>query len=221
VGYNGLFLRALYAAGIKGYYDGLAIHFYSLTLASIRSFRSVQVASGDTSPLWLDEFGWSNCYPRLRIQEEQACVTSQIQALNITSMYHALRSTGYIAAMALFELQDGGHESFGVLSARGMRKPAFAALANVLASLAGAPPRVTLSLSRRAGYVLASGSGPVGDYMQLEAFQGNVPRYRAVFTLDRFNRYSIALPSVLGTSGLTVRIFQEWTGPGKDARKSI
>ena len=30
VGSNGLFLRALYAAGIKGYYDGLAVHFYNL-----------------------------------------------------------------------------------------------------------------------------------------------------------------------------------------------
>ena len=29
VGYNGVFLRALYAAGIKGYYDGLAVHFYT------------------------------------------------------------------------------------------------------------------------------------------------------------------------------------------------
>ena len=32
VGSNGVFLRALYAAGIKGYYDGLAVHFYNLTL---------------------------------------------------------------------------------------------------------------------------------------------------------------------------------------------
>ena len=30
VGSNGVFLRALYAAGIKGYYDGLAVHFYTL-----------------------------------------------------------------------------------------------------------------------------------------------------------------------------------------------
>jgi polysaccharide biosynthesis protein PslG len=221
VGYNGLFLRALYAAGIKGYYDGLAVHFYSLTLASIRSFRSVELAHGDSTPLWLDEFGWSSCYPRLRVQEEQACVTSQVQALNITSLYHALSGTGYIAAVALYQMQDGGSESFGVLSARGVRKPAFAALRNVLTSPAGSPPPVTLSLSRRAGYVLASGSGPVGDYMHLEVLRGNVPRFRAIFTLNRFNRYSIKLPSALGTSGLTVRVFQNWMGPGRDAQKRI
>ena len=41
VGSNGVFLRALYAAGIKGYYDGLSVHFYTLTLASLRSIHEV------------------------------------------------------------------------------------------------------------------------------------------------------------------------------------
>src|SRR3989449_10803563 len=80
VGSNGKFLRALYAAGIKGYYDGLAVHFYTLTLAALRATHTVQLASGDTTPMWLDEFGWSSCWPRYRIQQEQACVTRQIQA---------------------------------------------------------------------------------------------------------------------------------------------
>ena len=80
VGANGVFLKALYAAGIKGYYDGLAVHYYTLTLASLRSIHEVQVANGDTKPLWLNEFGWSSCWPRYRIQQEQACVTPQTQA---------------------------------------------------------------------------------------------------------------------------------------------
>ena len=54
--------------------------------------------------------------------------------------------------------------------------------------------------------------------MQLEAFQGGVLRYRALFTLDRFNRYSIALPSALGTSGLQVRVYQYWAGPSRRTR---
>ena len=58
------FLRALYAAGIKGYYDALAVHFYNLTLGSLRSIHEVQLANGDTTPLWLDEFGWSSCWPQ-------------------------------------------------------------------------------------------------------------------------------------------------------------
>ena len=58
VGTNGVFLRLLYQAGIKGYYDGLSIHFYTLTLAAHPQFRAVQLSNGDSTPLWLDEFGW-------------------------------------------------------------------------------------------------------------------------------------------------------------------
>ncbi len=50
VGSNGAFLRALYAAGIKGYYNGLSVHFYNLTLASVRSIHEVQLANGDNTP---------------------------------------------------------------------------------------------------------------------------------------------------------------------------
>jgi hypothetical protein len=74
---------------------------------------------------------------------------------------------------------------------------------------------------RATGRVIASGSGPVGDFMQLEVFRGRVLRYRAVFTLDRFNRYSIALPRVLGTHGLRIRVYQYWTGVSHAAQKGI
>jgi hypothetical protein len=221
VGSNGVFLRALYAAGIKGYYDGLAVHFYNLTLGSLRAIHETQLANGDDAPLWLDEFGWASCWPRQKTQQEQACVTPKIQAANITNMFRSLARTPYVAAAVLYGLQDGGREDFGVLNAQGARKPAFAALAQVLASPFGAPSPVTLSLRRRGGAVLASGSGPVGDFMQLEALQGSVPRYRALFTLDRFNRYSIPLPRVLGTHGLTVRVYQYWQGSAADTQRNI
>ncbi|MFI4993901.1 MAG: cellulase family glycosylhydrolase [Solirubrobacterales bacterium] len=221
VGANGVFLRALYAAGIKGYYDGLAVHFYTLTLASLRSIHEVQLTSEDTKPLWLDEFGWSSCWPRYRVQQEQACVTPQVQARDIADIFRALGRTAYVAAAVLYKLQGSISENFGVLNAAGNRKPAFAALSGVLASPFGHVSPVTMSLRRRSGRVLASGSGPVGDYMELEAFQGSVLRYRVLFTLDRFNAYSIALPRVLGTSGLRVRVYQYWAGPGKAARSGI
>jgi polysaccharide biosynthesis protein PslG len=221
VGANGVFLRALYAAGIKGYYDGLAVHFYTLTLASLRSIREVQLANGDTKPLWLDEFGWSSCWPRYRIQQEQACVTPKVQAANITNVFRSLARTPYIAAEVLYQLRGSVSENFGVLNANETRKPAFAALSEVLASPFGPVSPVTLSLRRRGGRVLASGSGPVGDYMELEAFHGSLLRYRALFTLNRFNRYSIALPSVLGTGGLRVRVYQYWAGRDRAAQRSI
>jgi hypothetical protein len=221
VGSNGVFLRALYGAGIKGYYDGLAVHYYNLTLASVRAIREAQLANGDTKPLWLDEFGWSSCYPRKRMQAEQACVTEQVQATNLTNTFRALARTPYIAAVVNYTLRDSPSEDFGVVSERGAHKRAFAALAGEFASPFGPVSRVTLSLRRRGGRVLASGSGPVGDYMELEAFRSGALRYRALFVLDRFNRYSIALPRVLGASGLRVRVYQYWAGLGEAAHRRI
>ena len=221
VGANGVFLKALYAAGIKGYYDGLAVHYYTLTLASLRSIREVQAANGDTTPLWLTEFGWSSCWPRYRLQQEQACVTPQTQALNITNTFRSLARTPYIAAEVLYQLQGSTSENFGVLNANGTHKPAFAALSRAFVSPFGPVSPVTLSLRRSGSRVIASGSGPVGDYMELEAFRGSALRYRALFVLNRFNRYSIKLPSVLGTSGLWVRVYQYWAGLGRAAQRTI
>ena len=126
-----------------------------------------------------------------------------------------------MAAEIAYELQDSGEDQFGLLTTRGARKPAFGALAKILAWPFGAPSPVTLSLRRRAGQVVASGSGPIGDYMQLEAFEGGLLRYRALFTLDRLDRYSIALPRVLGAHGLRVRVYQYWAGLSRAAQTSI
>jgi hypothetical protein len=187
----------------------------------LRSIHEVQLANGDTKPLWLNEFGWSSCWPRYRVQQEQACVTAQAQALNITNTFHSLARTPYVAAEVLYQLQGSTSENFGALNADGTHKPAFAALSKVFSSPFGRVSPVTLSLRRRGGRVLAGGSGPVGDYMGLEAFQGSVLRYRALFVLNRFNRYSIALPSALGSSGLRVRVYQYWAGLSSSAQRSI
>jgi hypothetical protein len=221
VGANGVFLRALYAAGIKGYYDGLAVHFYTLGLASLRAFREVQVANADTKPLWLDEFGWTSCYPRHKVQEEQPCVTPGVQGRNLADLIRSLPRAPYVAAQVMYNLQDFGQSKFGVLSASGRHKAAYGPLSQALASPIGRVHPITLALRRRGNSIVASGSGPVGDYLQLEAFAGSVLRYRATFTLDRFNRYSLTLPAVLGTRGLQVRVFQPWAGLQSAAQRGI
>jgi len=121
----------------------------------------------------------------------------------------------------LYEMQGSTRENFGVLNEHGARKPAFAALSRVLTSPFGPVSPVTLALRRSGNQVVTSGSGPVGDIMRMEAFQGATLRFRASFTLNRFNRYTLALPSVLGTHGLRVRVYQQWLGPSRDAQKSI
>lgn len=220
-GSNGLFLKALYADGIKGYYDGLSVHYYNLTLASVRSIHEVQLANGDDRPIWLDEFGWTSCWPRARVQQEQGCVTPAVQAQNIVNTYRELARTPYVAAAVVYKLQDSPQENFGVLSSSGTHKPAFAALAESIAAPFGPVTPVSLSLRSHDGHAIASGSGPVGDYMELEVLVGGVLRYRALFTLDRFNRFSLTLPALLGTHGLQVRVFQYWQGAGTAAQRSL
>jgi hypothetical protein len=221
VGSNGAFLKALYADGIKGYYDGLSVHFYNLVLASLRYLHEVQLANGDTTPLWLNEFGWSSCWPRRRIQQEQGCVTKQVQATNLRNVFRSLARTPWVAAEIVYSLQGTRSEDFGVLTETGAHKPSFGTLRGVFRSPFGSPSPVTVHLSRRGDQVVAGGSGPVGDYLQMEAFKGGRAVYRAQFTLDRFNRYAIALPPVLGTRGLRVSVFQYWTGTAKAAGASI
>jgi hypothetical protein len=222
VGSNGVFLRALYAAGIKGYYDGLAVHFYTLTLAALREMREAQSASGDSAPLWLDEFGWSSCWPGYKIQQEQACVTRQVQAQNLGSVVRSVARLPYVAAIVVYKLQGSGSEDFGVLNSSGSSKPGFGALASALARpLPTKTAPVTVRLGRSASGLLVRGSAPPGDYMRLEVFQGSLLRMWAVFTLDRFNRYSLRLPAVLGTRGLRVRVYQYFGGPGRAAQRSI
>ena len=222
VGSNGAFLRALYAAGIKGYYDGLAVHFYNLVLGSLRAIHAVQVANGDVKPLWLDEFGWTSCWPRQRTQQEQGCVTAQTQGANLANVVRSLARTPYVASEVVYKLQGSLREDFGVLNENGSRKVSFAPLAQALAApTIGKLSPVIVSLRASHGRVIATGSGPAGDYMGLEAFQGASLRYRALFILDRFNRYTLKLPKALGTHGLRVRVFQYWAGVSHGAQRSI
>ncbi len=209
----------MYQAGAKGYYDGLSVHFYHLTLASIRSIHEVQVENGDQTPLWLNEFGFSSCWPHQKIEQEQACVTTALQARDLSSIIRSLARVPYVAAAIVYKLQNSDGEEFGVLTDGGSRKPSFAALAGAFASPLGSPGSVVLKLRRSGRRIIASGTAPPGDFMRLQVTEGGVLRYYVLFTLDRFNRYSVRLPAQLGTHGLTVSVYQFWAGPASAARR--
>src|SRR5262249_23290385 len=140
---------------------------------------------------------------------------------NLRDSIREMARAPYLAAAMVYKLQDSRNEEFGSVTTAGGRKPAFRALSEAFDRPLGAFSHLTLHLSRKGGHVVASGSAPVGDFMQLEVFQGKRLRYRALFTQDRFNRYSIPLPSLLGTHGLRVRVFQYWTGVSRAATQRI
>jgi endo-1,4-beta-mannosidase len=206
VGANGAFLEALYDAGMKGHYDGLAIHYYDLTLASIRAIRAVQRKHGDRAPLWLTEFGWTSCWPERRSEANHACVTSRQQARNYDDIFRALDGTRYLRAAVVYNLRDTRNAHFGILGTDGARKPAFSALRRVFSSAPGRPRAVTAAV--RNGRL--TGRAPVGDVVLAQGFRGTQFVYNAVLAPDRFGRFSLRLPSELRGTRLVVG--QEWTG---------
>ncbi len=141
---------------------------------ALRSIHEVQLANGDTTPLWLDEFGWSSCWP----QRKHRAGTGLRDAADPGAATWRTRSARWRAAptwrrRSPTSCRTPRAEDFGVLTRRAAR-----ASRRSRRSRARWPPRsgsispVTLRLRRSGASVVASGSAPVGDYMQLEAFQG-------------------------------------------------
>lgn len=219
VGGNGRFLASLYAEGIKGFLNGLSVHFYTLTIAALRNTRAVELRYGDPAPIWLDEFGWPSCWPQRKVEAEQPCVTEKVQAENLEALIHELARLPYVHAAVFYKLTDSPGQAFGVLRENGVPKPSFAGVRRAFAD-PGAPVRpIALRLRRRGRRLVATGSGPVGDYFVLEASLRGRLRYRAVFTLNRFNRYRVPLPAALGTTDLLVRVRQYQPGLTKPAER--
>lgn len=138
------FLKALYQDGIQGSYDAIAIHPYSQPAspdaappggnlrwefsAGVAAIHSLQVSSGDPTPIWVTEFGWST-----------VTNTPQEQASYVTQGYHILAGMSYVKAGVVYELHDdigGGAQDaeahYGLLNADYSPKPAYAAFASVM-----------------------------------------------------------------------------------------
>jgi hypothetical protein len=145
------FLRTLYADGIKGYYDGFSLHPYGIELSAqkLNGFRSVQSSAGDSSPLWITEFGaptstgggWR--------------VTEPGQATAIKQYVSVLDGLPYVRGMTLYSLRDTSTDksdfiaNFGVLHFDFSPKPGYAALAAALRGSSNAAPKVSCRTLRR------------------------------------------------------------------------
>jgi hypothetical protein len=214
VGTNGAWLTAMYKAGIKGFYDGLAVHFYDIPLYGLRNTRSVQRKFGDRTPLWLTEFGWSSCYrkggPAYLL--EHACLTEQGQATAVADVFRAVGRTSWVKAAILYGLHDESSAyRFGVVDLREKAKPVFARLRTLLRSTPGAFPKPTLRLRVSGGRLVASGKASITDIYELKVRHGAV-RGTFVLRTDRFGAYRLVAPKALGTSGVQASIRATWSG---------
>jgi polysaccharide biosynthesis protein PslG len=164
------FLDALYANGIKGYYDGISVHPYSPGIAPSASYPSDvshafrdglnwvhqgQLAAGDSTPLWITEFGWSTC------TGNGACVSESQQASYTIEALSVLQEMPWVKGAVLYNLREKGsnpysqEDKWGITTPDWSPKPAYAALKSALTggTLPPAPPPAT-------GNGAGSGSDP-------------------------------------------------------------
>lgn len=124
------FLGALYNDGVRGFYDGIAVHpYYQPTFAGLKAFRAYELNHGDSSSLWVTEVGWSSAE------------YSQVgQARRVASALKQLASLPYVAAVEIYDMRDtrgrSNHEDhFGLLNFDMRPKPAWDTFATTLATL--------------------------------------------------------------------------------------
>lgn len=203
VGANGEFLKALYRDGVKGSYDGVAVDFYDLVLASLRAIHQVQLANHDRTPLWLEEFGWTSCSsPRSLAEEYFACVSPQQQAQNLDDIFRGLQLAPWVEGATVFTLRDNSSLHFGISDAQGNPKPAFAMLASDWHGAIAAPRRLTLRVAGHGRGATLRGTGPVGDVVELtvkpQRHRGRA--YHANLRLTVNGTFAWRLPKGVGRS---------------------
>jgi hypothetical protein len=215
VGGNGKWLQALYNAGLKGSYDGLAVHFYDLPLSALTVTRAVQKRNGDRKPLWLSEFGFTSCYSKggAAFKIDHACNTRKGQAQNLTDTLRKVASVSWIKSAIVYMINDQSDAyQFGLLTAGGDPKPAFAAVRDVFAGKSVRVTKPKMSLRARGGRVTVKGTASQTETFKLRVWRSGRLVFRASLRTDRFGAYRLVLPASIGTSQLRVRLAGAWTG---------
>jgi hypothetical protein len=215
VGANGKWLQALYDQGVKGSYDALSVHFYDVPLSALDTTRAVQRKNHDRKPLWLAEFGFTSCYskggPAFKI--DHACNTRAGQAHNLVDTLREIQKVSWVKAAIVYMINDQSDAyQFGLLTARGAKKPAYAAVRDVFAGKRRAVTRPTMRLTARSGRVTVKGSATQTEFFTLRVWLHGRLAYRASLRTDRFGTYKVTLPKAFGTSGLRARLSGGWTG---------
>jgi hypothetical protein len=125
------FLSQLYADGVKGYYDGIAVHpYYQPNLTGLKAFRAYELSQGVQAPLWVTEVGWSS-----------SVYGGQTQAADISSALTQLAALPYVAAAEVYDMRDGGtdptdaEDHFGLFDVNLDPKPAWSTFVSTLAKL--------------------------------------------------------------------------------------
>ncbi len=161
------FLKALYAEGIRGNYDGISVHPYNEWRApgaphdityykydyvqGMQAVHAAMIAGGDNTPVWITEMGWTNC----TVGGDRWCVTADQQASYLASAAKMAATWTWVRAFIAYNLRDKGtdvsytEDNFGLVRRDYTPKPALAALGTAFRSIAAAAaaPTVTTAAS--------------------------------------------------------------------------
>jgi hypothetical protein len=178
------FLDELYARGIQGSYDGISIHPYNewrdpydrwqpqwkkyTFLPGMEWVREGQLAAGDSTPLWITEFGWVTC------AGHSWCVSENQQADYLVGALRILNSLDYVSAATAYELRDESTDrsdfegNWGLVRRDFSEKPSFAAVRDEFHS-PGQPVTLDLRVSE-SGVVYATGRSPASQQLVVEVY---------------------------------------------------
>jgi hypothetical protein len=217
------FLDALFARGIKGYYDGISAHPYNewrdpydrwmpqwikyTFLPGIEWLREAQLAIGDTTPLWITEFGWDTCLGAKWCVDEEAQADYTVKSLQI------LNTLDYVTGATLYELRDGGTDpsdfegNWGLVRHDFSPKPVYDA---VRAQLHGeAEPRpITVQVgvaANEAETVVLRGRGAERQRLEVQVSNCSV-RVRRTMMTSREGDYRRKLGSFKRLRGCKVKV---------------
>jgi polysaccharide biosynthesis protein PslG len=126
------FVKGIYAAGGKGYFDALAYHQYAFptvpTLNPVAAIHDVMVANGDgDKKIWITEAGAPT-------GTGSYAVSQQIQAQTVTAVLQQASQNSYIGPVYFYTIMDTGKnlsdpmDNFGLITQNGTPKPAYQAL---------------------------------------------------------------------------------------------
>jgi hypothetical protein len=111
------FLRDLYAAGARQYFDVLALHPYhqpnspdTYLEAYLRFMKNISETYGDLEkPIWITEIGWPTA------PDQFGAVTQDQQAEYLRRTYEITRSLSFVQKVFWYRLQDVNGDGMGIL----------------------------------------------------------------------------------------------------------
>jgi polysaccharide biosynthesis protein PslG len=134
------FVQDMYADGAQGYFDGIGDHPYSYPFTpdnvllgsawsemsqTSPSLRSLMVAHGDSAKkIWITEYGAPTSGTEHNVSDAEQS-NEMVQAIS------QAKQLGWIGSVYIYTWEDGG-DGFGLLTADGGQKPAYAAVAAAL-----------------------------------------------------------------------------------------